>query len=67
MMMTQSPPSPDEHNDIVESELQDILQSLIDARCGLSAIHQLLDGAQTMSDIRQRYRQWQEAQRQTRQ
>ncbi len=66
-MMTQCPTPPTPLNDIVESELQDILQSLIDARCGLSAIHQLLDGAQTMSDIRQRYSEWQTAQRHTRQ
>ena len=44
-------------SDIEESELQDMLQTVIDARCGLSAIHQLLDGAQTMSEIRARFSQ----------
>ena len=56
-------PHPAAHTDIVESELQDMLKTIIDARCGLSAIHQLLDGAQTMSDIRARFSQWQAGQR----
>ena len=47
------------HSDIVESELLEILQTLIEARSGLSAIHQLLDEAKTMSDIRTRFSQWQ--------
>jgi hypothetical protein len=58
-MMTQNTTPPAAHSDIVESELQEMLQTLIDARCGLSAIHHLLDGAQTMSDIRYRFSQWQ--------
>jgi hypothetical protein len=62
MMMTRNTTQPAPHSDIVESELQDMLQTLIDARCGLSAIHQLLDGAQTMSDLRTRFAQWQTSQ-----
>jgi hypothetical protein len=57
--MTQNSPPPASHSDIEESELQDMLQTIIDARCGLSAIHQLLDGAQSMSDLRARFSQWQ--------
>lgn len=45
--------------DIDESELEDMLDTMIDARCGLSAIHRLLDGAQTMADIRIRFSEWQ--------
>ena len=48
--------------DIIESELEEILQTIIDARCGLSAIHQLLDGALTMADIRARFSEWQATQ-----
>ena len=55
-------PPPPTYSDIEESELQDMLQTVIDARCGLSAIHQLLDGAQTMSEIRARFLQWQTSQ-----
>ena len=58
-MTTENTPPPAGQGDIVESELLDILQTLIDARCGLSAIHQLLDGAKTMADIRARFSQWQ--------
>ncbi|HEY9098512.1 MAG TPA: hypothetical protein VIN38_06560 [Thiobacillus sp.] len=47
------------HTDIVESELKEMLQTIIDARCGLSAIHQLLDGALTMADLRARFGEWQ--------
>lgn len=61
--MTPNTPPPAVPSDIEESELQDMLQTVIDARCGLSAIHQLLDGAQTMSDIRARFSQWQNDQR----
>lgn len=61
--MTPNTPPPAVHSDIEESELQDMLQTVIDARCGLSAIHQLLDGTQTMSDIRARFSQWQNDQR----
>ncbi|OZA30177.1 MAG: hypothetical protein B7X93_04130 [Hydrogenophilales bacterium 17-61-9] len=53
---------PDAPADIVESELEEMLQTIIDARCGLSAIHQLLDGAQTMADIRARFGAWQATQ-----
>ncbi len=62
MNMTEQPPNPGSDGDIVESELQDMLQTLIDARCGLSAIHQLLDGARTMAEIRARFMQWQASQ-----
>lgn len=55
-----APPSAG-HGDIVESELYEILQTLIDARCGLSTIHQILDGAKTMPEIRRRFAQWQAA------
>ena len=48
--------------DIIESELEEILQTIIDARCGLSAIHQRLDGALTMADIRARFSEWQATQ-----
>jgi hypothetical protein len=63
MVMTRNTPPPAAHGDIVESELLDILQTVIEARCGLSAIHQLLDEAKTMSDIRTRFDQWQTEQR----
>jgi hypothetical protein len=63
MIMTRNTPSTAKHGDIVESELLDILQTVIEARCGLSAIHQLLDEAKTMSDIRIRFNQWQTEQR----
>lgn len=53
---------PAAHTDIVESELKAMLQTIIEARCGLSAIHQLLDGALTMADIRARYSEWQATQ-----
>ena len=49
MIMTRNTLPPAAHGDIVESELLDILQTVIEARCGLSAIHQLLDEAKTMS------------------
>lgn len=48
---------------IVESELLDMLQTLIDAHCGLSAIHHLLDEAKTMPEIRTRFAQWEADQR----
>ncbi|MBZ0068813.1 MAG: hypothetical protein K8F26_08360 [Thiobacillus sp.] len=63
MIMTRNTPPTAKHGDIVESELLDILQTVIEARCGLSAIHQLLDEAKTMSDIRIRFNQWQTEQR----
>ena len=53
---------PAAHTDIVESELEDMLKTIIEARCGLSAIHQLLDGALTMADIRTRFSEWQATQ-----
>ena len=65
MMQSRNTPPPLEQSDIVESELLDILQSLIDARGGLSAIHQLLDGAKTMPEIRARFVQWQTEQRES--
>lgn len=52
-------PRPAAQGDIVESELLDMLQTLIDAGCGLSAIHRLLDEAKTMSEIRARFARWQ--------
>ena len=62
-MMTARSTPPPAQNDIVESELSEILQTLVDARCGLSAIHQLLDEARTMSEIRARFARWQHDQR----
>ena len=53
---------PAAHTDIVESELKAMLQIIIEAHCGLSAIHQLLDGAPTMADIRARFSEWQATQ-----
>ena len=53
---------PAAHADIIESELADMLRTIIEARCGLSAIHQLLDGALTMADIRTRFSEWQATQ-----
>ncbi|MBT9567084.1 MAG: hypothetical protein IV085_02170 [Thiobacillus sp.] len=63
MIMTHPPFHPAHPSDIVESELKDMLKTIIDARCGLSAIHQLLDGALTMAEIRARYDQWKANQR----
>ncbi len=51
------------HSDIVESELLDMLETVIDAGGGLSAIRQLLDEAKTMSEIRARFARWQADQR----
>ncbi len=62
-MRDRSAPPPAEQGDIVESELRDMLQTMIDARCGLSAIHQLLDEAKTMAEIRTRFARWQAGQR----
>ena len=59
MMTLRNPHPPAEHSDIVEADLLEILQTVIDARCGLSAIHQLLDDAKTMAEIRARFVQWQ--------
>lgn len=56
--MTHPPCPPAAANDLVETELTDMLKTLIDARCGLSAIHQLLDGALTMDEIRARFDEW---------
>ncbi|MBI1285265.1 MAG: hypothetical protein GC183_13170 [Thiobacillus sp.] len=58
MMPSKNTPAPAVPSDIDETELLDILQTVIDARGGLSAIHQLLDDAKTMSEIRARFRQW---------
>ena len=63
MMTARNTPPPAAQSDIVESELLDMLQTVIDARCGLSAIHQLLDEAKTMAEIRARFAQWQAEQR----
>ena len=63
MMTARNPPPPAAQSDIVESELLDMLQTVIDAHCGLSAIHQLLDEAKTMAEIRARFAQWQAGQR----
>lgn len=63
MMADGNTPRPAAPSDIVESELLDMLQTVVDARCGLSAIHQLLDEAKTMSEIRARFAQWQAEQR----
>ena len=63
MMPARNTPPSATQGDIVESELLDILQTVVDARCGLSAIHQLLDGAKTMSEIRVRFIKWQIEQR----
>lgn len=54
---------PAPQSDIVEPELLNMLQTMIDARCGLSAIHQLLDGAMTMAEIRERFARWEAGQR----
>ena len=60
--MTQNTPPPFAPSDIEESELETMLQEIIDARSGLSAIHHLLDGTQTMDEIRSRFIQWQASQ-----
>ena len=59
MMMAQKPILPSAKSDIVESELLAILETVIDAGNGLSEIHQLLDEARTMAEIRARFDQWQ--------
>lgn len=59
MMTARNTPPRVRHDDIVESELLTMLQTLIEAHCGLSAIHQLLDEAKTMPEIRARFVQWQ--------
>lgn len=59
MIMTQNTPPTHKHGGIVKSELLEMLETVIDSRSGLSAIHQLLDEAKTMSDIRSRFNQWQ--------
>lgn len=64
MTARNTPPSTPQ-SDIVESELMDMLQAVVDARGGLSAIHQLLDEAKTMSEIRARYARWQAGQRES--
>lgn len=62
-MMTRNTAPPAAQSDIVESELYGMLQTIIEARGGLSAIHQLLDEAKTMSEIRDRFARWQADQR----
>jgi hypothetical protein len=59
MTARNTPPPAAAQSDIVESELSEILQTLVDANCGLSAIHQLLDEARTMAEIRARFARWQ--------
>ncbi len=51
------------HGDIERSELLDILDRVVEAKCGLSEIYQLLDNATTMSEIRARFARWQAGQR----
>ena len=63
MMPARNTSPPAAQSDIVESELLDMLQTVIDAHCGLSAIHQLLDEAKTMAEIRARFARWQADQR----
>jgi hypothetical protein len=63
MMTPRNTPHPAAHSDIVESDLLEILRTVIDARGGLSAIHRLLDDAKTMPEIRARFDQWQAEQR----
>ena len=63
MMTARNTPPPAAQSDIVESELLDMLQTMVDAHCGLSAIHRLLDEAKTMAEIRARFAQWQAGQR----
>ncbi len=59
MMNPGNPPPRAVQGDIDAAELSAMLQTIIEARCGLSAIHHLLDDARTMSDIRERFVQWQ--------
>ncbi len=47
------------HSDIEQSELLDILDRVVEAKCGLSEIYQLLYKATTMSEIRARFARWQ--------
>lgn len=63
MMPARNTPPSAKQSDIVESDLLGILQTVVDARCGLSAIHQLLDGTKTMSEIHARFIRWQINQR----
>lgn len=46
------------HGEIVKSELLAILDRVVEAKCGLSEIYQLLDKATTMSEIRARFARW---------
>lgn len=62
-MTARNTPPPVAQSDIVESELLDMLETVIDAGGGLSAIRQLLDEAKTMSEIRARFARWQAGQR----
>lgn len=58
-MMTRETRRPSPQSEIVEADLIEMLQKVIDARGGLSVIHQLLDDAKTMSEIRARFARWQ--------
>lgn len=63
MIPSGNPPSRTAQGDLDTTELAAMLQTIIQAQCGLSAIHHLLDEARTMSDIRARFVEWQAAQR----
>ena len=59
MVKSENTNPPAAHDDIVKSELMEILQAVISGGGGLSAIHHILDEAKTMSEIRTRFAQWQ--------
>ncbi len=61
MALSETPLDRSPHGDLDAAELTAMLQTLIAARCGLSAIHHLLDEARTMAEIRARYIEWQAA------
>ncbi len=62
MALSETPLDRSPHGDLDAAELMAMLQTLIAARCGLSAIHHLFDEARTMADIRARYAEWQTTQ-----
>ncbi len=47
------------HGGMDAAELATMLNAIIEARGGLSAIHRLLDEAATMQEIRERFARWQ--------
>lgn len=59
MMNARNTPPAAAHGDIVNSELIAMLETVVEAHCGLWEIHQLLDKASTMSEIRARFARWQ--------